>query len=205
MLRAKIKEIYYRITGKDRPTFTNSARSMRRYSVGQWTYGVPTVFDWGDDTSLTIGKFCSIAGDVKIFLGGNHRVDWVTTYPLAEIFRDCGLERAMFRRSRGDVRIGNDVWIGYGAIILSGVKIGNGAVIGAACLVTKDVPPYAMVGGNPAKVIGMRFSDTQIKRLEALAWWDWPLEDIRKSARELASSDIDAICARVPFDKVSGE
>lgn len=120
--------------------------------IGSYTYGNPRLFHWGEDSKLKIGKFCSIADDVKIFLGGNHRMDWITTYPFSALKEEWPEAKDVkgHPATKGDVVIGNDVWIGYGATILSGVKIGNGAVIGAMAVVSKDVEPYSVVVGNPA-------------------------------------------------------
>lgn len=159
-------------------------------TIGDYTYGNPTIKHWGEPTHLYLGKFTSIAAEVTIFLGGNHRVDWVTTYPFNIMFKDVWPEAANITGhpcSNGDVVIGNDVWIGSGATILSGVTIGDGAVIAANALVTSNVPPYAIVGGNPAKLIKYRFDEKTIAALRAIAWWDWPLEKIRTQLSLLSS------------------
>lgn len=160
-------------------------------TVGNYTYGNPTIMHWGEPTHLYLGKFTSIAGEVTIFLGGNHRVDWVTTYPFSVLFKDVWPEAAKIEghpTSNGDVIIGNDVWIGFGSTILSGITVGDGAVIAANSLVTKNVPPYAIVGGNPAKLIKYRFDDQTIQRLLELAWWDWPLDKIRAHILQLSNT-----------------
>ena len=128
-------------------------------------------------------------------LGGNHRVDWVTTYPFNVLFP----EAAHFEghpHSKGDVVIQNDVWIGMGALILSGVTIGNGAVVGARSVVTRSVPPYALAAGNPARVVRLRFSEDQIRQLERIAWWDWPIEKVQEAWPGLLSADIEAFLDR---------
>lgn len=143
--------------------------------VGDNTYGFPNVFFWGDDTKLHIGKYCSIAEGVVIVLGGEHRMDWVTTFPFSALARDWpqAKQNKGHPSSKGDVVIGNDVWIGQGALILSGVTIGDGAVIGAGSVVTKDVEDYAIAAGNPAKFVKFRFDlDTRIG-LKKLLWWNW--------------------------------
>lgn len=143
-----------------------------KYEVGRGTYGEPIIRHWGEPTTLKVGNYCSIAVNVKIFLGGNHRTDWITTYPFS-VFRDSAKHIKGHPASRGDVIIGHDVWIGEGAVILSGVNIGNGAVIGAFAMVTRDVAPYTIVAGNPAKVIRKRFSDKDVAILQSLEWWYW--------------------------------
>jgi acetyltransferase-like isoleucine patch superfamily enzyme len=162
-----------------------------RFAVGRGTYGEPTVLQSDDCSTLRIGAFCSIARNVTIILSGGHRSDWITTYPFMH-FRDSA--RAIdVPLGRGDVNIGNDVWIGFGATILSGVTIGNGAVVGAQALVTKDVPPYAIAAGNPAKSLRRRFSDETIHILQQLAWWDWSDAELDEAMPLLLSSDIPAL------------
>ena len=147
---------------------------------------------------VIIGKYCSIASGVRFMLGGNHghRYDWITAYPLDRI------ESYQEKRSqpkgyipKGDTVIGNDVWIGYEALIMPGITIADGAVIAARAVVTKDVAPYTIVGGNPATVIKKRFPDTQIETLLQIKWWDWPLEKIQENIDILRSGNIDKLQA----------
>lgn len=161
-------------------------------SVGEFSYGAPLVLHYGEAASLVIGKFCSFADDVKIFTGGNHRSDWVTTYPFAALKKRWPEANHIVGDpcSKGKVTIGNDVWIGYGATIMSGVSIGDGAVIGANSVVAKDVPAYAVAVGNPARVVKMRFSSSDIDKLIELKWWDWPLGDIKSAMEYLCSSNV---------------
>lgn len=182
------KNLGSRVETTPRVKLTATNSRYAGYSIGEWTYGEPDVRSWGQNTTLHIGKFCSIADGVVIMLGGEHRSNWVTTYPFAEvIFREGG---AKIGCSKGDVRIGNDVWVGLNALILSGVVIGNGAVIAAGAVVTKDVPPYTIVGGNPARVIRHRIPELLIPAMEKISWWDWPLDRIEKALPLLLSSDI---------------
>lgn len=136
----------------------------------------------GGSTNLVIGKFCSIASNVTIFLGGNHRTDWVTTYPFGYIYSlEFGGEPSPETiYSNGNTCIGNDVWIGQNVIIMSGINIGNGACIAAGSVVTKDVKDFEIVGGNPARLIRIRFNEEIIKILSRLNWWDLPVEVLRK-------------------------
>lgn len=165
-----------------------------RYPVGRGTYGEPEVLHWGEPTTLRIGAFCSIAVGVKIYLGGNHRTDWITTYPFP-IFRDSARDIPGHPATKGDVIIGNDVWIGADATILSGVRIGNGAVVGACAVVTRDVPAYAIVAGNPAKIIRRRFTETEITALEALAWWDWEEAKLDAAMPHLLAGNVPDLCS----------
>jgi acetyltransferase-like isoleucine patch superfamily enzyme len=162
--------------------------------VGEFTYGLPQILHWGENTKLRIGKFCSIADGVKIFLGGNHRTDWITTYPFSGLgFKDVWTEACDIKghpATKGNVVIGNDVWIGYEAAIMSGVTVGDGAVIAARAVVAKDVEPYSIFGGVPAKEIRKRFSSEEINKLLEIKWWDWPEEKLRKNLHIICSDNI---------------
>jgi len=162
--------------------------------IGDYTYGNPSILHWGEGAKLKIGKFCSIANDVQIFLGGNHRIDWITTYPFSVL--NSWPEAKDIKGhpcTKGDVIIGNDVWIGCGVSILSGVKIGDGAVIAAKSLVTKNVKPYTVVGGNPAETLFYRFDQKIIKILLQLKWWDLSYETISKHLHILCSRDLEKL------------
>lgn len=169
--------------------YMNDKPQYSQYSIGRFTYGNPLVREWDEGAKLKIGNFCSIANDVTILLGGNHRGDWVTTFPFNITF-DEFKHITGHPATKGDVVIGNDVWIGMGTLILSGVTIGDGAIIAARSVVTKDIEPYSVVGGNPAKKIKNRFSDKVIKDLLKLKWWDWEMEKINQYVPLLLSTDI---------------
>lgn len=143
---------------------------------------------------LKIGKFCSIACGAKfLFTSGNHSLRSLSTYTFPIFFEEWGLDAKDICSAwdnKGDIVIGNDVWIGYEALILSGVTVGDGAIIGSRAVVTKDVPPYTIVGGVPAKSIRRRFDGAVIERLEKLRWWDWDIETIRRSIPAIQSGDI---------------
>lgn len=162
-------------------------------TVGVHTYGVPNIFYWDEKTKLSIGKYCSIAEGVTIILGGQHRKDWVTTYPFNVFHYEWPAAKDIkgHPASKGDISIGNDVWIGQNALILSGVKIGNGSIIGAGAVVTRDVDDYAIVAGNPAKLIKYRFSQKTIAELIKLSWWDWPQEKIQQNVKFLLAPPND--------------
>lgn len=167
-----------------------------RIDTGRYTYfdGRPTVTSFSGDTGLVhIGAFCSIARNVEFVVGGQHRVDWATTFPLRVYFGLPGLLRDGHPAPRPDIEIGNDVWIGTGACILSGAAVGDGAVVGARSVVTKAVRPYAVVAGNPAREIRRRFDDDTVDRLLALAWWTWPLDRILASVDLLCSPNVERL------------
>ena len=175
--------------------FTKDQIKGPQFSIGDFTYGTPDIKNYDNKTKLSIGKYCSFAGRVSILLGGEHRMDMSTTYPFAEIpepWPETGAISDM-TGSKGDVSIGNDVWIGHGATILSGVTIGDGAVIGASALVCRDISPYSIVGGNPAKTIKMRFDNETVSRLLKLTWWDWPEEKVRANIHLLCNTDIESL------------
>lgn len=163
---------------------------LQQHTVGEHTYGVPEVFSWGEKATLTIGKFCSISYGVQIFLGGEHRVDWISTYPFSEFFNE-GRVIPGHPHTKGNVKIGNDVWLASGSKILSGVTIGDGAVIGAGSVIAKDIPPYAVAVGNPGRVIKYRFEAEIIDHLLDIRWWDWPIEEVLKNLPLLMSGNVE--------------
>ncbi len=160
------------------------------YTAGLNSYGDPRILSWGEGQKFHAGNFCSIGSEVSIFLGGNHRTDWITTFPFSALDPEA-VSIPGHPHSRGDVLLGHDVWLGQGSAILSGVKIGNGACVSAYAVVTKDVPDYAIVAGNPAKIRRWRFTPQQIERLLLVKWWDWPEETIQKHYPLLLSKNID--------------
>jgi chloramphenicol O-acetyltransferase type B len=178
-----------------------------RVQIGKHSYGIERssikLFSPGD--RVIIGKYCSVAAGVR-FVCGEHSTSRVTTFPLRTLlFNETPENRDAI--SKGPIVVGNDVWIGTNAVILSGVTVGHGAVIGAGAVITRDVPPYAVVGGVPAKVIKMRFRPDQIESLLDIAWWDWPEERLRAN-RTLFYGDIDAFidahyAAGTPIDSPS--
>ncbi len=182
------RAVFSRIFGKRKKTIHER---YPQYEIGRGTYGDLTVRSWREGATLRIGSFCSIASGVQIFLGGEHRTDWVTTYPFSALWEKAGQIKG-HPRSKGDVTIGSDVWIGSEAVIMSGVRVGDGAVIAARSVVTADVAPYVVVGGNPARVIRQRFDDETVRRLLAIRWWEWDDGKIERYLPLLLSNRIDA-------------
>ena len=148
--------------------------------VGNYTYGGLNVLNCTKN-KLIIGSYCSIAKDTAFILGVDHRTTSLSTYPFRKLMLNGGQEAI----SKGDIIVGDDVWIGYGAIILSGVHIGQGAVIAAGAVVSKDVPPYAIVGGIPAKVIKYRFSETVCKKLEKIDYSEIDTQFVKEHLEEI--------------------
>lgn len=169
-------------------------------TVDAYTYVSSHMYikEFGEGACLNVGKFSSIADNVIIFLGGNHRVDWITTYPFNQLYFDTfGAQDIVGHpATNGDVHIGNDVWIGSNVTIMSGICIGNGAVIATGSVVTHDVEPYSIVGGNPAKHIRYRFEQETRKALEKLRWWDLDVAEIKELVYDL--------CAIANTEKIYG-
>lgn len=171
--------------------FMNQNEKYSKYEIGEWTYGNPSIRSGRAGKALKIGRFCALAYGVVIVLGEEHRTDWVTTYPFSRLFPKAKRFPG-HPRSKGDVIIGNDVWIGRDALILSGVEIGNGAVIAARSVVTKDVAPYSIVAGNPAKLVRFRFNKSITADLQKIAWWNWSMLKIAEALPLLLSSNKEA-------------
>lgn len=190
----------------DRLCFLKNIVKNPNIIVGDYTYyddfenvenfekNVKYLFDFTGD-QLVIGKFCMIASDVTFIMNGaNHLSEAITSYPFAIFGEDWadamdGKEYPM----KGNTTVGNDVWIGYGATIMPGVKIGHGAIIATKSVVTKDVVPYSIVGGNPAKEIRKRFSAKEIADLLEISWWDWPIEKITAHTQNLTSNRVETL------------
>jgi virginiamycin A acetyltransferase len=200
----KVLKIFYRILKKilniKDPIYTHEEKKYSNYQIGKYTFGSPNIIYKGQhylnpnnpqkpDNILRIGNFCSIARNVTFCLAHNHRTDWISTYPFHKYFKN-NIFIEGYPQVRGDIIINNDVWIGVNAFFLAGVTVGNGAVIGACSVVTKDVPPYAIVAGIPAKIIKYRFDEEIIYELEKIKWWDWPIEKIIEESTLLQSTNI---------------
>lgn len=169
--------------------FVNDPREFERRNV---LYHYPINGD-----RLIIGKFCSIACGAKfVFNSANHTLRSLSNYTFPLFFEEWGLDKkdvASAWDNKGDIIIGNDVWIGYEAVVMAGVTIGDGAVIASRAVVTKDVPPYTIVGGVPAREIRQRFDDRTIARLRELQWWDWPEEKIRQALPFIMNGEVDKL------------
>jgi virginiamycin A acetyltransferase len=195
------------MAGFPRVCFIKNTVSNPNIIIGDYTY-----YDDPDDSEnfernvlyhypftgdkLVIGKFCALAHGVKFIMNGaNHKLSGFSTYPF-QIFGN-GWERAMPRPEelpyKGDTVVGNDAWIGYESLIMPGVQVGDGAVVAARSVVVTDVPPYSVVGGNPAKVIRQRFSAEVVTALLEIAWWDWSIEKITRNLPQLISADLAAL------------
>ena len=166
----------------------------RRYGADKFEeYNVLYNYDFSKN-KLVIGKFCAIAAETKFIMTGDHKLDAFSTYPFP-IFGN-GWENAYAIKDlpvKGDIIIGHDVWLGYDCLIKNGVKIGNGAIVATKACVTKDVPAYAIVAGNPAKVVKMRFDEKTIEQLEEIAWWDWDIEKITRNLKAITKLDLEAL------------
>ncbi|WP_122803127.1 CatB-related O-acetyltransferase [Pseudomonas syringae] len=159
-----------------------------RHQFGVGSYGIPEILEFDPQAILQVGAYTSMAEGVKILLGGGHRTDWLSTYPFPAMVDKLG-DIEGYAPSKGDVVIGSDCWICTGAMILSGVTVGHGAVVAAGSVVTRDVEPYAVVGGNPCRFIRWRFEQPTRELLLQSAWWDWPMDEIKSIARDLCTED----------------
>ena len=205
-MQAPNKDIAFPLKNYDRLCFLKNIIKNPNIIVGDYTYyddfedvhnfekNVKYHFDFTGD-QLIIGKFCMIASDVKFIMNGaNHLSNAISTYPFA-VFGN-GWENAMEGKAypnKGNIEIGNDVWIGYNATIMAGVKIGDGAIIATNSTVVSDVEPYSIVGGNPAREIKKRFSPDVISRLLKLQWWNWDIEKITENVQNLTDLDLEKL------------
>jgi virginiamycin A acetyltransferase len=202
----------YPLGGETSLVFLNTIVTNPQIEIGDYTYyhdfddplgferNVRYLFPFENDR-LVIGRFCAIGhGATFIMNGGNHRTDGLSTYPFGIFGGDWAKAMPESWPSRGDLVIGHDVWIGYAATLLAGITVGHGAVIGAASVVASDVPPFAIVAGNPARVLSYRHPPATIDRLLQLAWWDWPIDHITRHVDRIAAGDIDALAAIAPAD-----
>lgn len=204
MLRTVLRFCYYLLRrGHDSIVGPHIAELKRlekagRVTIGDHTraYSIPTIKHFiHDETKLRIGDYCSLSTEAVIYLGGKHKVDAVTTYPHRILWGMEGAGKDGFPTPTGDSEIGSDVWLCPGSHVLSGVRIGHGAIVGAGSVVTKDVPDFAVVAGNPARIVRYRFSKEQIAALLEIAWWEWPRDEVERAVPLLAGENIDDFIA----------
>lgn len=204
-MRGPSPETHHPISGAPRVGFLNNFITRPNIVVGDFTYyddprGVERFqdnvlyhFDFIGDR-LVIGRFCSIAaGTTFIMNGGSHPTDWVTTYPFPVFGNGWEAAEPPSWPSKGDTVVGHDVWLGYRSTILPGVNVGHGAIVAAESVVTKDVEPFAIVAGNPAKKIRFRFDEQERNELLEISWWDWDAEKITRNVRALCAGDVAAL------------
>jgi acetyltransferase-like isoleucine patch superfamily enzyme len=171
--------------------------------MGNMSYYAPNVVKYQGDTGrVIIGNFASVAPDADFYVGGLHRTEWVSQYGLRAMLDLPGAHEDGFTHGRGDIVVGSDTWVTNGCTVMSGVTIGDGAVVGTKAVVAKDVRPYAIVVGNPARELRRRFSDAQIEALLRIRWFDWPTEKVKQHVDLISSPDVDAFIAR--FDPAAG-
>jgi virginiamycin A acetyltransferase len=206
--------VLHPVAGQDRVVYLRPLVTDPRIEVGEYTY-----YDDPDDAlgfernvflyahgpeRLIIGRYCALASGVRFVMpGANHPDLGPSTFPFGifgEPWAELTMDLVMGAPSRGDTVVGNDVWLGYRALVLPGVTIGHGAIVAAASVVASDVPPYAIVGGNPARVIRRRYEDDNVERLLRAAWWDWPVELVTEHARTIMSgtpAELERIAAEL--------
>lgn len=162
-------------------------------TLDMYSYGKPKVIWYGGKSRASVGKFCSIAPKVTFVLSPSHNPKLISSYPFKLFYAKHSKTKSALTHvlNKGNINVGNDVWIGYGATIMSGVTIGDGAIIGALSVVTKNVEPYTIVGGNPAKFIKARFDRDTIKILLKIKWWNWPIKKVIDNIDILASANYD--------------
>ncbi|MDX2102942.1 MAG: antibiotic acetyltransferase [Alphaproteobacteria bacterium] len=172
--------------------YTKDQIVMEHVTFGDFTYGAPRIFYPDADATLTVGRYCSMAHEVSFYLKMDHRPDWITTYPFSgipniypEVARVPG-----HPYTKGPIVVGNDVWIAAQVIVTSGVTIGDGAIILQGAVVTEDVPPFAIVAGNPAQVVRLRATPDQIAAMLRIRWWDWPDHVVRRRLPDLCTGDF---------------
>ena len=181
-LKRRERNKKWRMKNQHNSTTINSDLNMELVEVGKYTYGDLNILNFSDEVHVKIGHYCSIASNVYFLACADHNINTISTFPYKVKCLYCAENEAI---SKGDIIVGDDVWIGQGAIILSGITIGQGAVVAAGAVVTKDVPPYAIVGGNPAKVIKYRFSDDLIGELLKIDYSNLEYDDVKSNLQDL--------------------
>ena len=190
-LRPRFVRYFKRLRFLENDVVLENLRSKGLLEVGKHTYGKVIVDAYeGSEEELKIGKYCSISRDVRFINGGIHPAEWVSLYPFRIKWQLEGAYSDGMPTTKGPINIGNDVWIGTGSTILSGVTIGNGVIVMAGSIVTKDVPAYTIVSGIPSKPVKKRFSDEEIEALEMIKRWDWTEEKIKENINLLSAADL---------------
>jgi acetyltransferase-like isoleucine patch superfamily enzyme len=162
-------------------------------SWGEGSYGIPVINSYDKKSTVSVGKYVSIASNVSFLLGAHHKRGLITTFPIDRI---NSYKKTSDANERGNITIGSDVWIGYGATVIGPVSIGDGAIIGAHALVVRDVPPYAVVGGVPAKILKYRFTEEQIQKLLTIKWWNWGNKTVQTREVDIYSDNIDEFISK---------
>jgi len=206
MIKRVLSKIKRVVTGTPsyNPSMMSQHPDYKEFDVGEWTFGHPTVMYHRPGRQLTVGRFCSIAWDCVIMLGGNHNMNYISTYAFGHLMNDDFVAPDN-EATKGNVTIGHDCWVANGSLILSGVTIGHGAIVGARSVVAKDVPPYGIVAGNPAKFIRYRIPEHLIPKMLEIAWWDWPIEKIKEARTMLLSPNIEEFIERYHPDAITSK
>lgn len=195
-MRTRFRSLVHKLLGLVRPDPDAARQALieaGKLEVGHRSYGPFTVLSYPNDAVVRIGAWTSIAHEVEFLPGGNHHLDRVIAFPLRRTFLINSPDEPW---SKGDIVVGSDVWLGRAAKVLGGITIGHGAVVAAFSVVTRDVAPYTIVGGNPAREIGRRMTPTQAEAMVRIGWWDWDEEQIVARMDELSGPDVDAFIAR---------
>ena len=189
------------------PRYAQQRRLLKagRMTIGQHTYGIPVIKTYDlNSTRLIVGAYSALSEEAIVMLGGEHAIDRVTTYPLRMRLKLPGAGEDGIPVPTGDTVIGSDVWLTMRTFVRSGVTIGDGAIVASGAVVINDVPPFAIVGGNPAKVIRYRFTPEQIEALLEIRWWDWPDSLVVEATPLLSGTDVDAFIAWAREQKAAG-
>lgn len=200
-LRPRLIKYFKKVMFMQNEVILERLKEAGLLEIGKHTYGKIVVDAYeGSESKITIGKYCSISRDVRFINGGIHPVDWVSLYPFRIRWNQEGAYKDGMPTTKGPIHVMNDVWIGTGTTIFSGVTIGDGAIIMAGSIVSKDVPPFTIVGGIPARVIRPRFSLEEIEALQKIQWWEWEEKKIAENIELLSSPDLNDFITKFETD-----